>query len=120
MVRAELLFGAAKSQQKERNSQKLLAFLAPLERLSFGGSAVEVYAKIRWKLEKTGRIIGPNGLVIAATCVAHHVTLVTRNTREFELHYAYSEAGSHLRILPASLLLDLGGKFLISSNFCFI
>ncbi len=84
MVRAELLYGVAKSQQRERNARKLRAFLAPLEKLPFWGDAVDAYATIRCELEEKGQLIGPNDLVIAATCVAHNVTLVTRNTREFE------------------------------------
>lgn len=84
MVRAELLYGVAKSQQREQNAQKLKAFLAPLEKLAFEGDAVDAYATIRCELEHQGQLIGPNDLVIAATCVAHNVTLVTRNTREFE------------------------------------
>ena len=28
-------------------------------------------------------MIGPNDLIIAATVIAHHGTLITRNTKEF-------------------------------------
>lgn len=84
MVRAELLFGVAKSQQRAENARKLQDFLAPLEKVAFDGQAAEAYAAIRWELEQAGNLIGPNDLVIAATCVAQNATLVTRNTREFE------------------------------------
>lgn len=39
---------------------------------------------IRHFLEKTGWIIGPNDLLIAAICLAHGVTLVTGNVSEFQ------------------------------------
>ncbi len=83
MVRAELLYGVAKSQQKEQNALRLNSFLEPLEKLAFAGDAVEAYASVRYHLEQKGEIIGPNDLVIAATCLAHGTKLVTRNTKEF-------------------------------------
>ncbi len=84
MVRAELLYGVAKSNQQQRTAERLNTFLAPLEKLAFAGKAVEAYAAIRSELEQRGETIGPNDLVIAATCLAHDTILVTRNTREFE------------------------------------
>jgi tRNA(fMet)-specific endonuclease VapC len=44
---------------------------------------VEHYADIRAHLEKAGKSIGPNDLVIAATARANGHTLITRNTSEF-------------------------------------
>jgi predicted nucleic acid-binding protein len=38
---------------------------------------------IRLDLERSGRPIGPNDLLIAATARAHDLVLVTANTREF-------------------------------------
>ena len=43
----------------------------------------EHYALIRSSLEQSGRTIGPNDLVIAATALAHRAVLVTCNAREF-------------------------------------
>ena len=39
--------------------------------------------KLRAELEKSGILIGPNDLQIAAVALRHGVTLVTYNTREF-------------------------------------
>ena len=84
IVRAELLFGTAKSQQKQRTLERIHAFLAPYERLPFVGDAVEHYADIRADLESRGQGIGPNDLLIAATTRAHGATLITHNTKEFQ------------------------------------
>lgn len=84
IVRAELLYGAAKSQQKQRTLKRINAFLAPLELLPFKGQAVEHYADIRSDLESRGQLIGPNDLLIAATARANGAILVTHNTAEFQ------------------------------------
>ena len=84
IVRAELLFGAAKSQKKAHNLERINAFLSPFEFLPFAGDAVEHYAEIRADLETRGQRIGPNDLLIAATARAHGATLVTHNTAEFQ------------------------------------
>lgn len=83
MVRAELVFGALKSQCPEFNLNAIERFLAPLELLPFAGEAVEHYGRIRLHLEKKGSPIGPADLVIAATACAAGATLVTNNRREF-------------------------------------
>lgn len=83
IVRAELFFVAAKSQQKARTLERLNAFLKPFERLPFAGDAIEHYADIRADLETRGQRIDPNDLLIAATARAHGATLVTHNTGEF-------------------------------------
>jgi tRNA(fMet)-specific endonuclease VapC len=40
-------------------------------------------AEIRRELERSGLVIGPHDLQIAATALHHDLTLVTHNTREF-------------------------------------
>lgn len=84
MVRAELLFGAQVSAKPDENRMAVEKFLAPLRFLAFEGEAVEHYAEIRRDLEKSGKSIGPNDLIIAATARASGHTLITRNTSEFQ------------------------------------
>lgn len=84
LVKAELLLGVEKSEQKEKNLEIVSKFLKPLEIISFDNQAAEYYAKIRALLEKKGRIIGPNDLIIAATTLVHKGILVTHNTKEFK------------------------------------
>lgn len=83
VVRAELLFGARKSNAPARNLQRVEAVLAPFALLPFAGEAVEHYADIRINLEQKGIPIGPNDLLIAAITRASSCTLITRNVREF-------------------------------------
>ncbi len=45
--------------------------------------AGELYGRVRASLEKTGRIIGPNDLWVAAHAIASGLILVTNNEREF-------------------------------------
>lgn len=84
MVVAELYYGANKSQQRERNLERIGAFLAPFQKLGFNGDAAAHYADIRFALESSGMVIGPNDLIIAATTRAHGMILVSKNTREFQ------------------------------------
>jgi tRNA(fMet)-specific endonuclease VapC len=83
VTRAELLYGARRSSRVAENLCLLAAFFAPLVSLPFDDSCAEQYGALRASLAAAGRPIGPNDLLIAATALAHDVTLVTRNLREF-------------------------------------
>ncbi|MDR1513439.1 MAG: PIN domain-containing protein [Propionibacteriaceae bacterium] len=84
MVKAELLFGAARSRDPDGETAKVEAFLDAFVIEPFGGAAARRYAAIRAVLAAQGQVIGPNDLVIAATVLAAEGILVTDNTREFE------------------------------------
>jgi len=83
MVKAELLFGAAKSRSPDRTRTALESFFAAFGAFPFDGAAASTYATIRARLEREGTPIGPNDLVIAATALANGTILVTHNIREF-------------------------------------
>jgi tRNA(fMet)-specific endonuclease VapC len=83
VVKAELLFGALRSEQKESNSQLLQNLFAPLYSFEFDDNAAEHYAHIRADLTAQGKLIGANDLMIAAIARANNVTLITHNTGEF-------------------------------------
>ncbi len=84
VTEAELVFGAHRSAQPAKNLRLLARFLEPLPSLPFGSRAAEHYGRIRADLAARGTPIGANDLLIAATALAHDLTVVTRNTREFE------------------------------------
>jgi tRNA(fMet)-specific endonuclease VapC len=84
IVKAELLYGAEKSRKKEENLDKLNRFLLPYEIVSFDDKAAVRYSGIRAELEKTGVVIGPNDMIIAATVLAGDGILITNNEREFQ------------------------------------
>jgi tRNA(fMet)-specific endonuclease VapC len=83
IVKAELYFGARKSARLSENLELLGRFLAPYVAIPFDDLCAEHYGMIRADLERDGRPIGPNDLLIAATARAADLTLVTTNTREF-------------------------------------
>jgi tRNA(fMet)-specific endonuclease VapC len=61
----------------------ILCFLQPFEILNYTSEVSETYAELRLAAESTGKIVGPNDMLIAAIVVANNGTLITRNTREF-------------------------------------
>jgi len=84
IVKAELLYGAEKSQNKAKNLANINRFLEPFEIVPFDDDCSIVYSKIRSSMELKGTIIGPNDYIIAATVLAKNGILVTNNIKEFE------------------------------------
>jgi tRNA(fMet)-specific endonuclease VapC len=83
VVEAELYHGAEKYARAERRRETLTGFLALYPRLPFDSRCVPHYARIRHHLELQGQIIGANDLMIAATALAHGLTVITHNCDEF-------------------------------------
>ena len=83
IVKAELYYGAEKSDCKEKNIEMVRAFLAPFEIASFDEVAAGIYGTIRAGLERIGLPIGPNDLIVATTVLSRNGILVTRNVGEF-------------------------------------
>ena len=82
IVAAELRYGAAK-RGSARLTAQLEAVLGALEILPLEAPADAVYGALRAALERAGRLIGPNDLLIAAQAIALGLTIVTDNEREF-------------------------------------
>jgi tRNA(fMet)-specific endonuclease VapC len=82
-VEAELWFGVAKSARQEQNRSRLLTLLEWIPSLPFSGQATRHFGDIRAYLASQGTPIGPYDLQIAAIAIAHDLTLITHNTREF-------------------------------------
>ena len=59
IVRAELFYGAAKSQTPEATRRKQELFLQPFATLPFDDAAANTYGQIRAQLERAGNPIGP-------------------------------------------------------------
>ena len=83
VVKAELVYGALKSQRPERNLARLRSFFSRFASMPFDDSAAEIYGDIRARLERAGTPIGPNDLYIAAIAKANGLTLVSHNAGEF-------------------------------------
>ncbi len=83
VVRAELLFGAFRSQNPAKTIAGQKQFLNLFISLPFDDAAAEYYGQIRADLANKGTPIGGNDLMIAAIALANGLVLVTHNTREF-------------------------------------
>lgn len=83
VVKAELLYGAEKSQRRDANMALLTKLFGGLKSLDFDDAAATIYGKIRADLSRKGTLIGPNDLLISSIAVANNATLVTHNTAEF-------------------------------------
>ena len=81
--KAELYYGARKSERVEHNLGVLNRFFEPLRSLTFDDRAAEEYGVIRADLERAGTPIGPNDLLISALARSRDLTLVSLNRREF-------------------------------------
>lgn len=83
VVKAELYFGAYKSQRVAQNLALLATLFAQFHSLPFDGQAAQIFGEIRADLARKGTPIGPYDLQIAAIALVHNMTLVTHNTVEF-------------------------------------
>jgi tRNA(fMet)-specific endonuclease VapC len=83
IVRAELLYGAAKSTIPHRTLQAQQRFLDRFPSLPFDDAAAWIYGPLRAYLEREGTPIGSCDLLIAAIALARNLTLVTHNLAEF-------------------------------------
>ena len=82
IVAAELRYGAER-RGSARLTRQLEAVLSAIEVLSLEEPVDRHYGMIRRELERIGRPIGHDDLLIAAHARAHGATLVTNNIGEF-------------------------------------
>jgi tRNA(fMet)-specific endonuclease VapC len=83
IVAAELRYGAI-GKASPRLSSRVEAVLGVIDVLPFEAPADAAYGMIRARLEKAGRPIGGNDLLIAAQTIALGYILVTDNRKEFD------------------------------------
>lgn len=81
---SELLHGAEKSAQPEKDLRQVEDFISRLEVLPYGLKAAAHYGEIRANLEQSGTPIGVNDLHIAGHARSEGLVLVTNNLKEFE------------------------------------
>lgn len=79
----ELIYGAEKSAQQERNLAEVEGLAARFEVLPFDASAATHFGQLRAELRKAGTPIGPYDQMIAGHARALGLILITNNTREF-------------------------------------
>ena len=83
VVKAELHFGAQNSSRLAENLQRVENFCRAFESLPFDDESARHYGIVRAQLQREGRPIGGNDLMIAAIAIANSHVLVTRNVGEF-------------------------------------
>jgi len=84
---SELLHGVHRATQPDVRAKRSAFVEGILERfplLSVDLACARAHAQIWAELRRAGTLIGPHDLWLAATCVAHGLTMVTANIREFE------------------------------------
>ena len=81
---SELLYGAEKSQNIDRNLEAIEEFISHLDVLPYDAKASQHYGQIKAALEKKGEIIGENDIHIAAHAISQGLILVSNNLREFK------------------------------------
>jgi len=80
---AELVYGAEKSQKKDKNIKVVEDFAEKITILPIF-EAIRIYGKEKARLKTKGLIISDLDLFIGATAIVNDMTLITRNVREFE------------------------------------
>jgi tRNA(fMet)-specific endonuclease VapC len=80
---AELEYGVSKSRNRDKNRTALVHFASAFDIIEFNDKDAELFGLIRANLERTGQIIGPYDLQIAAQAISRDLILVTNNTKEF-------------------------------------
>ena len=80
----ELEYGASKSINREKNRIALIDFISAFDILPFDDGDAEIYGLIRATLEKSGEVIGPYDMQIAAQAISNDLILVTNNEKEFK------------------------------------
>jgi tRNA(fMet)-specific endonuclease VapC len=79
---AELKYGVARSERKEKNRQALKSFQAKTV-IPPIFPALDIYAAEKARLKTTGKTLDDFDLLIGATAIHHDLTLVTRNVTDF-------------------------------------
>jgi tRNA(fMet)-specific endonuclease VapC len=81
---SELMYGAEKSPNVDKNLEAIEEFISHLEVLPYDAKASQHYGQIKAALERKGEVIGENDIHIAAHAISQGLILITNNLREFK------------------------------------
>jgi tRNA(fMet)-specific endonuclease VapC len=84
VTQAEVWFGIQLHPSGAQKQARIRELFEGIEVLPLDSAVAASYAVVRAKLHKSGTLIGPNDLWIAAHALSKGMTLVTNNTREFK------------------------------------
>jgi tRNA(fMet)-specific endonuclease VapC len=82
---AELYEGIYYSRDPEANEQALNNFLRGVTVIGIDEGICRIFGRERGRLRVAGQMIGDSDLLIGATALHHHLTLLTNNRCHFEL-----------------------------------
>jgi tRNA(fMet)-specific endonuclease VapC len=80
---AELLYGAKKSQNVERNIAKVYRIKELFPILPIDLPTIEIFSELKSKYDKKGIVIDDFDLLIASTALTNNQILVTNNEKHF-------------------------------------
>lgn len=83
IVKAEIDYGIAKSKSSKLTRELYNKFLSIYNVIPFTEKETKIYGDIRYQLEKEGKLIGANDMLIAAIVMSHNGILITHNVNEF-------------------------------------
>lgn len=84
ITEAELWYGVAKSNQRNKNEELLVKLLSYFKKLPFNSTDAQSFGSIKMHQMKTGKAIGPFDLLIATQAIEIDATLITANEKEFK------------------------------------
>jgi predicted nucleic acid-binding protein len=80
----EIYEGIYYGRDPQKTEEVFLRFMRIARPLALTSKIIQQFAQIRGALRRKGQIIGNFDILIAATAICHHLTLVTRNTKDYE------------------------------------
>lgn len=84
ITRAEVRYGAELMAAEDKRRARIDLLLQDLPALRWTAAAADIYGEIKALLKRQGTPIGEMDTQIAAHALAEDLTLITRNTRQFE------------------------------------
>ncbi len=83
IVLAELYAGAHMTENPDQLLEAINDLLADVEVIDIDNTAALAFGKLRGDMKRQGLATNPMDLLIASVAIAHDLTLVTENTRDF-------------------------------------
>ena len=80
----ELYYGAYKSANVTGNLAKIRAIEEALEMIPLGSESAQIFGSLKVQMEKKGTRLDDFDLALAASALAHNLTLVTNNVSHFK------------------------------------
>lgn len=79
----ELIFGAEKSQNKQKNLQNVMEIAKIFPMVNINPKIMQCFGELKARLQSQGKTIDDMDLLIGATAIVEDAILVTHNTKHF-------------------------------------